>query len=197
MCKTIWKKENLITFLEIILLVIGIKYCYSGNILVAMAMLIFLGICDGFDGYFAKKFRKGDGNKEYGIQLDSLADIMSSGLFPVIICISMGFTNIIDFIVYAIFLICGITRLTYYNVNTSKGANYFSGVPITVSTMILPLLFVITKNEIVYMLVLAALSILYVCNFKIKKPNLKQKIILAILGIIIVIVIAIKEVCFI
>ena len=155
--------------------------CYKNMINYAVALLVFCGICDGVDGTIAKKIGK-DGY-EYGTQLDSLNDIVSSGVFPVIICMSMGYTSIIDIVVYTIFLICGITRLSYYNVKSSNEA-HFTGVPITTTTIILPLIYLITKNEYVYIAGLFMLAILFVTGVKIPKPSLKIKILLSIVGIV-------------
>ena len=192
MCREIWKKENIITFLEIIILIIGVKYCFLNKILYAIICLIFLGICDGFDGKVAGKLREKGASKDYGIQLDSLADILSSGFFPVLICFSMGFTKPIDLIVYGIFLICGITRLSYFNVRTSSDEKFFEGIPITVSTMVLPIIYLLTKSEFVFITTLFILSILYVGNIKIKKLSLIAKIFLSVIGIILAIIIFVK-----
>lgn len=148
-------------------------------------MLIVSGICDAFDGTIAKKLRKNI-KDDYGIQLDSLADILSSGIFPIIICISMGFNKNVDIIIYCIFIICGITRLAYFNVNTKNETTCFTGLPITCTTIILPIIYNL-KNEVLFMSVLLLLSILFVSNIKIKKPNLKTKLVLSLMGIIFIV----------
>ena len=99
MCRKIWKIENILTFIEVMILTVGIKMCFDNIIWGSMICLIFLGILDGLDGKFAQKVRKNEENKEYGVQLDSLADIISSGVFPVIILYSMKFDNMLDFLI--------------------------------------------------------------------------------------------------
>ena len=185
MCRKIWKIENILTFIEVMILTVGIKMCFDNIIWGSMICLIFLGILDGLDGKFAQKVRKNEENKEYGVQLDSLADIISSGVFPVIILYSMKFDNMLDVLVYIIFLICGVTRLAFFNVNNKENNEYFYGIPITASAIILPIVYLLTNNEIIYMVCLFLLSILYVSKLKIKKLNLKLKIFLSIIGIIV------------
>lgn len=185
MCRKIWKIENILTFIEVMILTVGIKMCFDNIIWGSMICLIFLGILDGLDGKFAQKVRKNEENKEYGVQLDSLVDIISSGVFPVIILYSMKFDNMLDVLVYIIFLICGVTRLAFFNVNNKENNEYFYGIPITASAMILPIVYLLTNNEIIYMVCLFLLSILYVSKLKIKKLNLKLKIFLSIIGIIV------------
>lgn len=182
MIKEIWKKCNILTFVGIMFAVLGISFCFKGKTDFAIIALILAGICDAIDGPVARRINKEE--SKYGIQLDSLADIVASGVLPISICMSMGYTNYIDMVIYAIFIICGITRLSYYNVN-SKDEDCFTGIPITSSTMVLPLLYIIIKNEIAFVAVIALLSIGFVLNIKIKKPSLIIKIILSIIGIIV------------
>lgn len=187
MCFKTWNKANVVTFFGIICSVIGISFGFKGKTEYSLILLIIAGICDAFDGTVARLNKDCSKDEGYGIQIDSLADIICSGIFPVIICISMGFSRIVDIIVYSLFIIAGIIRLTYFNVNTKQNKNYFQGVPITVSTMILPILYVLTRSEIAFILSMLILSILFVSNIKIKKPNTKVKILLSIIGIILII----------
>lgn len=193
MCLEIWKISNLLTFIGLIFSIIGLQMCFSQMHNIAIVLLILSGICDTFDGYVASKFKKTDTEKEYGIQLDSLVDIVSSGIFPIIFCLSLGFNRIIDIIIYSFFAICGITRLVYFNVNTKKDNKVFTGVPITVSTMILPIIYILTKNEIIYVSTLFILSTLYISKIKIKKPNFIHKILLSICGIILIVFILLRS----
>ena len=187
MCKDIWIKANLISFLGLISTVVGIWLCFVGRINYGVILLLLSGICDGVDGEFAKRNRKKTQNPEYGIQLDSLADIVCSGVFPIVICLSLGFVDWYFMVAYCIFLICGITRLTYYNVNSSK-EKYFKGVPITVSTFVIPFLFFITRVCWAYLITILLLSMLYVLNIKISKPTIKFRLCFSIIAIILVIV---------
>lgn len=183
MIKNICDKANILTYVGLILAVLGIQLCLVGNIDLAIMCLLIAGICDGFDGAFARKLRK-DGDPNFGVELDSLVDIISSGVFPVVICLSMGFNSILDLVIYTIFLVCGVGRLAYYNITSKENSGYFTGVPITVSTILLPLIYVITKKEIVFVGALLTLSVAYVSNFKIKKLDLKSKIALSVVGIL-------------
>ena len=190
MCKEIWIKANLLTFLGLAMAVIGILLCFIDQTFVASVLLMLVGICDGFDGFFAKKFRKEYQNPEYGIQLDSLCDIVGAGIFPVIICLSMGFTEWYAFIIYIFFIMCGITRLAYYNVNSSD-KKYFNGLPITCSAFIIPFIYFITKQELLFLITLLCLSILYVLKIKIPKPNAKIKTIFSIIMLFLIIIVCI------
>ena len=182
MISNIWGKRNILTFIGIIFAILGIYFCNVKCINEAITMMILAGICDAFDGVIAKKINKDD---TYGIQLDSLSDIISSGILPISLCLSMGYNSLIDIGIYIIFIICGITRLAYYNVNSSND-KCFVGLPITCSTILIPLLYIIIKNEIVFMLALLILSISFITNIKIPKPSLRMRIVLSIMGLIVI-----------
>ncbi len=195
MCKEIWIKANIITLLGIVCAITGMLFCFVGKTGFAVVLLTISGICDGFDGYFAKKVRKPHQSSEYGVELDSLADIVCAGVFPVIISMSLGFTHWYNLIIYVLFIMCGITRLTYYNVNSSD-KDYFNGVPITVSAFLIPAVYLIFRNTtakfvlmIALMISFSLLSIFYVVNVKIKKWSLQNRTIWSVIGFIICIVI--------
>ena len=190
MCKEIWIKANIVTLLGVICAITGMLLCFISKTGFAAVLLAVSGICDGFDGYFAKKVRKPNQSSEYGVELDSLADIICAGVFPVVVSMSLGFTKWYNLIIYILFIMCGITRLTYYNVNSSS-KNYFNGVPITVSAFLIPIVYLIFRNITtrLYLMIglmcsFILLSILYVTNVKIKKPTLEDRTIWSIIGFI-------------
>lgn len=182
MVKEILDKANWLTYLGLISTVIGIEMCYANRIDIAIILLIISGICDTFDGTVAKKIRKNKSNN-FGVELDSLVDVVSSGVFPILICISMNFNSVIDIIVYTMFMISSVTRLAYYNIKSNEDSKYFTGVPITTSTIAIPLIYLFAKKEILLVGGIFVLSILYISPIKIKKLNAKTKILLSVLGI--------------
>ena len=186
MLSSLLKKCNIVTFIGIAFSIAGICFCYNHLASYAILMMVLAGICDGFDGPISRKINKG--SNEYGIQLDSLADIIGSGILPINICLSLGYTAWYNGIIYAIFILCGIIRLSYYNVNSSS-KEYFEGIPITCSTMLITLVYLLIKNEIAFMVALVALSILFVSGFKIKKPSMKMRIFMSAFGIFCVVMI--------
>lgn len=195
MCKEIWIKANIITLLGMVCAITGMLFCFIGKPGFSVVLLTISGICDGFDGYFAKKVRKPHQSSEYGVELDSLVDIVCAGVFPVVISMSLGFTHWYNLIIYVLFIMCGITRLAYYNVNSSD-KNYFNGVPITVSTFLIPIVYLIFRNTagkftlmIALMVAFALLSIFYVVNVKIKKWSLENRTIWSVIGFAICIVV--------
>ena len=179
----IYNKTVILTFIGLIFSIIGISSCFYSNTDIAIIFLMLAGICDAFDGVVASKVNRDKTEIKYGIQLDSLVDIISSGIFPIIILMSMGFCKWYNTIIYCLFAISGVIRLAYFNICCEEDKEYFKGVPITTSTMVIPFIYIFTKNEIFLSGAMLLLSILFLINIIIKKLNFMQRIILTIIGV--------------
>ncbi len=181
----------ILTFIGLFFTVLGINFSLDGNVYLSLICLLLSGICDTFDGTIARIVKRRNIEKQYGIQLDSLVDVVCFGVFPIIICYCLGYHSIFNVIVYFFYLFCGITRLAYFNINLSD-KKYFRGLPITTISFILPLLLFFSMSEYLVMAVLTVVGFLFVFNFKIPKSNLKLKLFYLILGIVIVSLILLK-----
>ena len=103
----------------------------------AAKFLIFAGVCDGLDGRIA---RATNTTSEFGVQLDSLADVLSFGMATAALAYQYDFCQIgasvspqIKFVGWAascIFLACSTLRLARFNVQAGFVDNkFFVGVP--------------------------------------------------------------------
>lgn len=87
-----------------------------------------------------------------GRELDSLADVISFGMAPAAIAFSIGLTEVLDQIILAIFVLCGLSRLARYNItaadlsDASGKVHYYEGTPIP--TSVVPLFFVLAAYEL-------------------------------------------------
>jgi CDP-diacylglycerol--serine O-phosphatidyltransferase len=98
----------------------------------AAISILFGMFFDGCDGRVARLTRT---QSEFGVQLDSLADVISFGAAPAILLYrwslhELGFWGVLVAGVYAS---CGALRLARFNVMSSKEtgpSNYFTGLPI-------------------------------------------------------------------
>ena len=178
---------NLITFFGVGCAVAGVFFAFTGQVDLSVVMLILAGIADAFDGPVARKYNKG--GKSYGVYLDALADIVSSGVLVVCICMALGFTSVIDLLIYILFVMCGVIRLAYYNINSSNRKD-FVGVPITTAIILLPIIYLVDKKcEPLFMVSLTILALLFVVNIKVKKPTLKIRAVLAALGVLAIVLV--------
>ena len=106
-----------LTFLSILTSVFGMTQAMDGHFRIAIVCLALSGLFDTFDGKVARtKKGRTDDQKLYGIQLDSLADIVCFGVFPVMICTLMGVRGILGGIAVGFYSLCGVLRLAFCNV---------------------------------------------------------------------------------
>lgn len=115
-----------------------IRHVYFACALV-FAALVF----DVLDGRIARWRQK---SSAMGRELDSLADVISFGVAPVIIAYGCGMQGLYDRIILAYFVACGVSRLARYNVTAetlSEGGDkvkYFEGTPIPTSLLLVLML---------------------------------------------------------
>ena len=103
----------------------------------AAGLLLLAGVFDGLDGRVARATNTAT---EFGVQLDSLADVVSFGMAPAILAYRYGFfqMGIHDAHLRAagwaacfVFTACGALRLARFNVQVgSTDPRYFVGLPI-------------------------------------------------------------------
>ena len=200
-------KSVLITYLGVIFGVISMYFAFSkmafaevSYLRYSLIFLILAGVCDMFDGKVARMCKRTEEEKEFGIQIDSLADTVNFVVLPVVIMLSLGMYSIIDIIIYTIFILCGISRLGFFNINATSDApvKYYSGLPVTTTAIIYPLFGllrgIIDENifQIIYILVTLLTAFLFVLKFKVPKFKGWFYIvipILALIGIILLLVI--------
>ena len=116
-----WNKAVILTYVGLAIAIVGMALAISGyDIKYAFICLMLSGICDLFDGAVARMCKRDDEEKAFGVQQDSLVDVISFVAFPIVILLSMGYNSVLHIIVYAIFAICGVARLGYFNIKTAN-----------------------------------------------------------------------------
>lgn len=142
---TIW-----MTCLGMASALMGITFSLEGQSTCAVACLMFAGFCDSVDGMIArtKKDRTLE-ERSFGIQLDSLCDIVNFGVFPAVLCYTLGVRGIVGKIVLVLYCGCGIIRLAWFNMleecrtGEKDEKRYYHGLPITFMSAILPLVYLL------------------------------------------------------
>lgn len=192
------KKSVLVTFLGVIFAVLSMyfafikmAFCEVSYIRYSLVFLMLAGICDMFDGKVASMCKRTKEEKEFGIQIDSLADTLNFVILPVVIMLSLGMTSIIDVAIYALFIICGISRLGYFNVNAKLDSpvKFYNGLPVTSTAIIYPVLGLLHGHipedvfSLVYIIATLLTAILFVTRIKIPKFKGIAYIIIPILAI--------------
>lgn len=174
-----------VTYISLVSSILGMFCAIDGKLTLAVSCLAFSGLCDMFDGKIARtKKNRTDDEKSFGIQIDSLCDIVCFGIFPIILGYKLGMCKAYSIAILAFYGMAGVIRLAYFNVmeakrqsETSENRKYYQGLPITSMAVLLPLLAVfkpmLGKRE--FMLSLHALvllvGLLFITNFKFRKPK--------------------------
>lgn len=163
------------------------------HIRLAVFFLACSGLCDMFDGKIARtKKNRTEDEKNFGIQIDSLCDMVCFGILPIIICFELGMVRIYSMIILVLYALAGLIRLAYFNVmeakrqsETDENRKYYRGLPITSMAIALPILFVVMplfydRNAfgVVLHVVVALVGILFVTDFKLRKPTVKELILI-------------------
>ncbi|SET27965.1 CDP-alcohol phosphatidyltransferase family protein [[Clostridium] polysaccharolyticum] len=160
-------------------------FCQKTNL--AMISLILAAVCDLFDGKFARIFQRTKEEKCVGIELDSLSDVMSFLIGPVAVCLGMGICNWYSYIVFILYVLAGITRLAFFNVNASEHyvdepVTFYTGLPVSYSAVFFPLLWVLSIKlesvpfQLIYIGIMLVMAYLFVADIKIPKPKGKALI---------------------
>lgn len=186
----------------------------TGHPYLGVFFLMVCGLCDAFDGKVARrKKNRTDMEKNFGIQIDSLSDLVAFGVLPS--CIGNAMirvcptipevprireqtriewqTVVILFLIILFYMLAALIRLAYFNVTeeerqkTEGGVRkYFEGLPVTSSALIFPsvlLIQYITSSDITLLYFAAMFLTGLLFISKIKIPKPGTRGILVMLGI--------------
>ena len=125
---------NLITVLAICAGLTGIRLAFEGRYELAVAMVLVAAFLDGIDGRIARMMRA---TSNFGVQMDSLADIVNFGVAPALVLYVYVLDQARSFgwIAALIFAISAGLRLARFNVMVDRPnkpkwlSEYFVGVP--------------------------------------------------------------------
>lgn len=202
-----------LTYIGMLVSFAGIHFVFSNtdrSFILALLCLMIAGVMDMFDGKVAstKKDRTHE-EKLFGIQIDSMADIISYGVFPSLLVYKLAIGDVqypvehpmqarCVICICAFYLLCALIRLSYFNVDemerqekTTESRHEYRGLPVTSVALILPAVFIIS-----YFLgnarppiqpcsiLLMVMGIMFISPFKMPKPALVGKIVMIIIGLI-------------
>ena len=160
----------------------------------ALFCLMLAGICDAFDGTVASTKDRTFGEKRFGIQIDSLSDLISFGVLPGLFVYMISGKNVVIGYISALFVLCALIRLSYFNVleeerqnSTPEGRTTYLGVPVTTVAILLPLVYLIYdhrifKSSIGFPILLLLLGFGFLSPVEVKKPGMIGKIGIVFLG---------------
>ena len=184
------------TYLSLLFGLAGIYSASRGNLFAAILFLMLAGMLDAFDGRIARtKKNRTDTEKRFGIQIDSLNDLVCFGVLPAATGTAMGCTAIWFLTTMAFFTLCALIRLAYFNVmeeerqeGTSEVRKFYLGVPVTSASFIVPAYYLLSlygglTDYIVYAIGLFVLGVAFIAPVRVTKPGLKGILFMGLLGI--------------
>ena len=178
----------ILTYLSLISGFLGIIFSIRGNLDFAVICLVFSGVCDMFDGMVArtKKNRTAD-EKNFGIQIDSLCDVICFGVFPAIYLYCSGLNTPWGIAIAVFYALCALIRLAFFNVietkrqETENGcAKFYRGLPVTTCAIVFPLAYLVglalPENAllIIHHILPVLMVILFIGDFRVPKVDISK-----------------------
>lgn len=180
----------ILTYLSLVSALIGMLSAQQGYFTPAICCLMLSGICDMFDGVVArsKKDRTED-EKNFGIQLDSLCDVVCFGVFPAVFLYFYGIDSPFGIAVLIFYVLCAVIRLAFFNVleikrqQTEDGcATEYRGLPVTSSAIIFPFFFLLFSTLpkrmalILHHILPLLVGFLFISDFSVPKINVGKRL---------------------
>ncbi len=178
----------ILTYVSLISGMLGLKAAYDGRVGLGILCLVLSGICDMFDGVVArsKKDRTAD-EKNFGIQLDSLCDVVCFGVVPAVLLYFSGVDTALGVAVLIFYVLCAVIRLAFFNVLEIKRqacedgcAKYYRGLPVTASAIIFPFFYLVgllvsyEAMRVIYHVLPFVTGLLFITDFRVRKLNVAK-----------------------
>ena len=204
----------ILTYLSLVSAMCGciVSTAGNGHPYIGGFFLLFCGLCDTFDGKVARsKKNRTEREKRFGVQIDSLSDLVAFGVLPA--CIAVGLltsdgVRIIPFpedrlvdlytfgflVIVILYVLAALIRLAYFNVldeeyrlSGDAGPKGYVGLPVTAAALIFPVTllmhyFIPKDLTNLYIALLMVTGFLFLGKFRVKKPGKRLLTVLLIAG---------------
>ncbi|MEA3535397.1 CDP-diacylglycerol--serine O-phosphatidyltransferase [Rhizobium sp. CC-YZS058] len=132
---------NMITVLAICAGLSGVRLAFEGRFELAVAMVLIAAFLDGIDGRVARLMKA---TSKFGVQMDSLADIVNFGVAPALVSFAyvLDEARSVGWIAALLYVIAAGLRLARFNVMAERDvkakwqSEYFVGVPAPAGAML-------------------------------------------------------------
>jgi CDP-diacylglycerol--serine O-phosphatidyltransferase len=188
-----WRKSVFITYFGALLAVGGYLLALQNKMPVyAFVGMILAAVCDMFDGKVARHEKnRTEQEKSFGVEIDSLADVICFITIPALTIYQMMNGEMLldkpdiavkwyQIAVLALYIVCGIVRLAYFNVAMSdknKAIEYYKGLPVPLSVPIFALVWILAKaipfsydvRSLIYTIIVPIVGYLHISKIRIRK----------------------------
>lgn len=180
----------ILTYIGIFTGLIGLSFVMKDAFQNAAVCLMISGACDMFDGAIANTKARTPSEKKFGIQIDSLSDLICFGVLPAMFVYRLNGSGTLSFGVACGYVLCALIRLAYFNVSEEErqsseltARKIYYGLPVTTAALFVPALYALTEKGEYSVILLMIMGILFLTPFKIKKPKIIGKLVLAAMGL--------------
>lgn len=179
----VWHPSVVLTYIGALFSITGICV-FEKDPGLSIVLLICAAVCDMFDGVVARSFERTDMEKNFGVQLDSLADICSFVVFPAYALIHLCNHSLFSYIIGSVYAVAGIARLAWFNITTDEAPDHFTGLPVTCVALLIPFAYVILSlldisklcQQVIWCILYMITAVLFIGNFKLNKPGVKCRV---------------------
>lgn len=179
---------NLVTLGNMFCGFLAIFYAFNGNFKKAILSIIFATVLDGLDGRVARKF---NACTQFGLELDSLSDLVSFGIAPAILFYNWGMAmhfKEVGILIAFIYVVCAASRLARFNC-TEENLKSFQGLPSPAAAFsVLSIVYAFYKEgvptymfSVIASVIFCYISFLMISNYKflsiklLKMSSLREK----------------------
>lgn len=176
-----YNRSVILTYIGVGFAFAGIVLCVYSHAAAAMTALVAAGICDLFDGVIARRCKRDKAEMEFGVQIDSLADVMGFLALPAVLGLRlMEGTGVFKYVVIFGYILCGIIRLAWFNTSAAAEGvrTHYDGLPVTYAALIFPVVWSVLGflpevafGGIIWAAGYAVVAIMFILNVRIPKPR--------------------------
>lgn len=184
----IYNYTVILTYFGMLTSFAGLTFAMNGSLRTALICLMISGVCDMFDGKIASTMVRTRQEKRFGVQIDSLSDLICFGMLPAAVTYRIANGSRIAFYIGALYLLCALIRLAWFNVDeeerqdrTDEARQFYLGLPVTTAALILPAALGLGHRfgfppDMLAPIVLLLMSLAFLTPFRLKKPALPGKV---------------------
>ena len=173
----------------------GVAFAMYGDLRKALLCLMIAGACDMFDGVIAATMERTDQEKRFGVQIDSLSDLICFGVLPAVIVYVVSGRTPFSFFSGGLYLLCALIRLAWFNVDEEdrqkleeSSRQFYLGLPVTTAALLLPAVMVVCA---VFSMpfawitsgLLLLMALLFLSPIPLRKPKFPGKVVMALCGV--------------
>ena len=185
----------ILTYIGTLFGFIGITYTWGGNLKMALVCLMIAGFCDMFDGKIASTMERTKQEKRFGVQIDSLSDLICFGVLPALIVFQCSGGKFLHILISAVYVLCALVRLAWFNVDEEQRQDFeeksresYLGLPVTTAALLIPLCMggaqlLHLPLDMLSPWLLLPIAIAFLSPFHMRKPNTMGKVIMSLCGV--------------